>query len=294
MTFNYWMDKYFGDTFEVADLLDTGLQWTDEEWACINYMPVSQLDAVDATIFNLTSLTALAIAGGDAYLSSFKDRQKEQLVDVQHLYDQLNTIDDEDTRSICKRKNQHLWACIEPDGNPANKNKWCDASNPAYYKNNDDWRDKSGHLLGPEGVVTDQSGKNVDPDLVVKDKFDRHEGSLGYHYRMNALRKAQTCFLCSIIMVQWADVIICKTRKLSFFQQSNNWVLVWGLFEETLLGLILAYVPFLQAGFFTSNLDAVNFLYPLPFVFIIFIYDEIRKAIIRARPQGYVAAYTYY
>eukprot|EP01047_Picozoa_sp_COSAG01_P123919 COSAG01_NODE_52886_length_343_cov_0.881148_1_plen_87_part_00 len=32
------------------------------------------------------------------------------------------------------------------------------------------------------------------------------------------LRKAQTSYLFSIIVVQWADVIICKTRVLSIFQ----------------------------------------------------------------------------
>jgi hypothetical protein len=36
--------------------------------------------------------------------------------------------------------------------------------------------------------------------------------------RMEIQRKAQTSYLFSIIVVQWADVIICKTRVLSVFQ----------------------------------------------------------------------------
>jgi hypothetical protein len=43
--------------------------------------------------------------------------------------------------------------------------------------------------------------------------------------------------LCSIVVVQWADLIICKTRKNSVFQQGmKNWVMNFGLVFETCLG----------------------------------------------------------
>ena len=35
--------------------------------------------------------------------------------------------------------------------------------------------------------------------------------------RWECLKKAQTSYLFSIIVVQWADVIICKTRVMSVF-----------------------------------------------------------------------------
>lgn len=54
-----------------------------------------------------------------------------------------------------------------------------------------------------------------------------------------------TMFFTAIVIVQWADVIICKTRRLSLFTQGilENRVLIYGLIEETLLATFLAYVP---------------------------------------------------
>merc|ERR1712159_804054 len=53
-----------------------------------------------------------------------------------------------------------------------------------------------------------------------------------------------TMFFTAIVIVQWADVLICKTRRLSIFQQGmKNKILIAGLFEETLLAAFLAYCP---------------------------------------------------
>merc|ERR1712088_569340 len=53
-----------------------------------------------------------------------------------------------------------------------------------------------------------------------------------------------TAFFVSIVVVQWADLIICKTRKLSVFQQGmKNHFMNFGLFFETALAAILSYTP---------------------------------------------------
>jgi len=97
------------------------------------------------------------------------------------------------------------------------------------------------------------------------------------------LRRAQTAFFISIIEVQWADVLICKTRYLSLFQQGffSNLVLNLGLLEETLLGALLVYVPFINDPFGTEPLNVAHWLPALPFVVIIFTYDEVRKFLLR-------------
>lgn len=38
-------------------------------------------------------------------------------------------------------------------------------------------------------------------------------------YQENALKYAQSAYFVSIVVVQWADLIIAKTRKLSVFEQ---------------------------------------------------------------------------
>lgn len=45
-----------------------------------------------------------------------------------------------------------------------------------------------------------------------------------YIKRDETLRAAQTGFFISIVIVQWADVVICKTRMLSLFQQGMKYV----------------------------------------------------------------------
>merc|ERR1711981_233149 len=43
-----------------------------------------------------------------------------------------------------------------------------------------------------------------------------------YAHRKYALIAAQTSYFTSIVVVQWADIIICKTRTLSVVEQKMN------------------------------------------------------------------------
>ena len=52
-----------------------------------------------------------------------------------------------------------------------------------------------------------------------------------YAQRKKLEYTCHTAFFVSIVIVQWADLIICKTRRLSLFQQGMKWVLcVFGFF----------------------------------------------------------------
>jgi len=114
------------------------------------------------------------------------------------------------------------------------------------------------------------------------DKNVKFVAGLDYDTRLGYLRQAQTAFLMSIIIVQWTDVMICKTRMLSILEQGmSNSVLNIGLLEETLLGLALAYVPFCQTAFKTAALEAVMWTYAIPFAILILVFDEVRKFMLR-------------
>lgn len=53
-----------------------------------------------------------------------------------------------------------------------------------------------------------------------------------------------TAFFIAIVIVQWADLLICKTRKLSIFEQGmGNGMLNFGLVFETVLAATLSYAP---------------------------------------------------
>ena len=58
-----------------------------------------------------------------------------------------------------------------------------------------------------------------------------------------------TAFFVSIVIVQWADLCICKTRRNSIIHQGMmNHHLTFGLFFETALAAFLAYCPGLDKG----------------------------------------------
>jgi magnesium-transporting ATPase (P-type) len=125
-----------------------------------------------------------------------------------------------------------------------------------------------------------------------------------YDARMEVLYKAQTAFLVSIVVAQWADVLICKTRERSVFEQGmSNMVLNIGLFEETILAIALVYCPPLHDAFNTRDLDFKMWCYGAPFSFLIWVFDELRKWGIRKErdnnPQwpegkGIIERWTYY
>ncbi|MGH0130401.1 UNVERIFIED_CONTAM: hypothetical protein FKN15_018298 [Acipenser sinensis] len=96
-----------------------------------------------------------------------------------------------------------------------------------------------------------------------------------------------TAFFVSIVVVQWADLIICKTRRNSVFQQGmKNKILIFGLFEETALAAFLSYCPGMDVALRMYPLKPTWWFCAFPYSLLIFVYDEIRKLIIRRSPGG--------
>uniref|UniRef100_A0A4X2JT24 Cation-transporting P-type ATPase C-terminal domain-containing protein n=2 Tax=Vombatus ursinus TaxID=29139 RepID=A0A4X2JT24_VOMUR len=132
-------------------------------------------------------------------------------------------------------------------------------------------------------------------DFSVNDLEDCYGQQWTYEQRKVVEFTCHTAFFISIVEVQWADLIICKTRRNSIIHQGmKNKVLIFGLFEETLLAAFLSYCP---------GMDIALRMYPLklnwwfcayPYTLLIFIYDEIRRYILRHNPGGWVERETYY
>ncbi|XP_027200292.1 sodium/potassium-transporting ATPase subunit alpha-1-like [Dermatophagoides pteronyssinus] len=104
----------------------------------------------------------------------------------------------------------------------------------------------------------------------------------------------QTSYFVSIVVCQWMDLILCKTRVNSIFHQGmTNHVLNSSLIVETFIALFLVYCP---------GVEKVLKLYPLkwwygwftsiPFTIYMLIYDETRRWFIRNRPKGFFARET--
>jgi hypothetical protein len=98
-----------------------------------------------------------------------------------------------------------------------------------------------------------------------------------------ALAFAQTSGFTTIIVVQWADLMICKTRWLSIRQQGMaNPLMNFGLLFETILGACVCFVPFLNAALQTRPLRFTHWMPGMPFMVLIFLYDETRKYLMRS------------
>ncbi|KHN82508.1 Sodium/potassium-transporting ATPase subunit alpha [Toxocara canis] len=105
----------------------------------------------------------------------------------------------------------------------------------------------------------------------------------------------QTAYFVSIVVVQWADLIISKTRRNSLVQQGmSNWTLNFGLVFETALAAFMCYCPGLDNGLRMYGLRFSWWFPALPFSILIFVYDEARRFCIRRFPGGWVERETYY
>jgi len=125
------------------------------------------------------------------------------------------------------------------------------------------------------------------------------EDSYGQEWTYNDRKKLEytchTAFFVSIVIVQWADLIICKTRRNSIVHQGmKNWVLNFGILFETCLAAFLSYTPGMDKGLRMYPLKFWWWLPALPYSLLIFVYDEARRYILRRNPGGWVENETYY
>merc|ERR1711953_600822 len=131
--------------------------------------------------------------------------------------------------------------------------------------------------------------------IAVNDLTDSYGQEWTYADRKILEYTCHTAFFVSIVVVQWADLIICKTRKNSVFQQGmKNHFMNFGLVFETLLAAILSYTPGMDKGLRMYPLKINWWLPAIPFSILIFCYDETRKFLLRRNPGGWIESETYY
>ena len=116
-----------------------------------------------------------------------------------------------------------------------------------------------------------------------------------YYDRKRLEYTCHTAYFVSIVVAQWADLIICKTRRNSIIQQGmTNHFMNFALIFETALAAALIYIPGMEA----LRMYQLKFLWwlpAIPFSITIFIYDECRRFLLRRLPPGsWVERETYY
>ncbi|CAG0901115.1 unnamed protein product [Cyprideis torosa] len=129
----------------------------------------------------------------------------------------------------------------------------------------------------------------------VNDLEDSYGQEWTYIDRKKLEYTCHTAFFVSIVIVQWTDLIICKTRRNSLYHQKmTNWMLNFGLFFETALAAFLSYTPGTDIALKLYPLKINWWIPALPFALVILIYDEVRRYLLRRNPGGWVELETYY
>ncbi|NWH53462.1 AT1A2 ATPase, partial [Fregata magnificens] len=124
-------------------------------------------------------------------------------------------------------------------------------------------------------------------DRSTNDLEDSYGQEWTYEQRKVVEFTCHTAFFASIVVVQWADLIICKTRRNSVFQQGmKNKILIFGLLEETALAAFLSYCPGMGVALRMYPLKVTWWFCAFPYSLLIFAYDEVRKLILRRYPGG--------
>jgi len=132
-------------------------------------------------------------------------------------------------------------------------------------------------------------------DKTKNDVQDSYGQEWTYSQRKDLELTCHTAYFVTIVVVQWADLIICKTRRLSVLHQGmTNWMLNFGLLFETALAAFLQYTPGVNIALLLRPLNAPWWFIGVPFSLLIFIYDEVRRLLIRRNPGGWVEQETYY
>lgn len=125
-------------------------------------------------------------------------------------------------------------------------------------------------------------------NMFVNDLKDSFGQEWTYEQRKILEYTCHTAFFVSIVIVQAADVMICKTRRNSLFQQGmNNWALNIGILVQVAVACVVCYAPYMDEILRTYPLKFEWWLPGVPYAMIILIYDELRKLWVRRNPGGW-------
>lgn len=129
----------------------------------------------------------------------------------------------------------------------------------------------------------------------INDLQDSWGQTWSYKNRMNLLNEARSGYFLSIVITQMIDLVMCKTRRNSIFQQGmDNWFLNFSFIFEIVLTGILLYVPGTEYILKTMPLKAYWYWPCLPLGIFLWVYDEFRRLCIRLFPGGIMERETYY
>ena len=121
----------------------------------------------------------------------------------------------------------------------------------------------------------------------INDLIDSFGQEWTYRDRKHLEFTCHTAYFVSFIIAQWANVITCKTQRLSIFTQGmKNWAINFSIVFETLIAVFLSYTPGMDQGMHMYPLRINWWLPAMPFAVLLLAYEEVRKLIMRFQQPG--------
>ncbi|XP_055353100.1 sodium/potassium-transporting ATPase subunit alpha-B-like [Paramacrobiotus metropolitanus] len=123
----------------------------------------------------------------------------------------------------------------------------------------------------------------------LSDVADSYGQEWTYPQRMLLQRTVDAAFFASIVVFQWVDLICRKVRRKSVLQKPmTNWFMNLSLVFETAVTIFCIYVPYLNYALSLYTIRFVWWLPMIPFALFFFVFDELRRFIIRRFPDGWM------
>ena len=119
-------------------------------------------------------------------------------------------------------------------------------------------------------------------DNKINDVLDSYGAEWTYEQRKTLERACQTGFYIGIIICQFGNLIICRTKRSSIFSHGfRNYRMVLAMIATLGLGCFLIYVPGLNTGLTLYPVKFLWWLSAIPFAIFVICHGEICKYLIR-------------
>jgi len=124
-----------------------------------------------------------------------------------------------------------------------------------------------------------------DQDVTMTDWYNQ-EWTLSQ--REDVLSIAQSAYFTSVVVAQWMDVCVNKTRRTSIFTHGfGNWFLNFSILFETGIACLVVYCPGLNEVLTFLPVSGWAWCTGVPFFLYLLTYEEFRKFLVRTWPDSF-------
>ena len=163
---------------------------------------------------------------------------------------------------------------------------WCFIAYFVFYGFNSTCQVPSSDLFG---LSSDHFNDKID--------HDNFYGSCDSNTQINVLQRVQTAWYVTVVLGQFSNVWVCRTRQVSIFKHGifSNTVTNMGVLIEIGILMLIVFVPGLNGIFGTNTQNNNNADYAIVFVpwlgsfIMLIILTELRKGWTRKYPTGKIA-----